>query len=365
MSGASSAPGSFFLVGFDGTRMTPDLRRFLEADRVAGVVLFERNLEGPAQTAALVNEIQGASPEPPVLVAIDQEGGRVARLKAPFTLWPSARKVGEHFARTKSIRDVYAMGEAIAAELEAVGINMDLAPVLDVATNAANPVIGDRAFSEKAHVVCDLALAFMAGLQDSRVVACGKHFPGHGDTSEDSHVALPVVPHQMGRLREVELAPFAHLIENGLKSVMTAHVVFPALDRENPATLSERILEELLRKELGFRGVVVSDDLLMKAVGERWPPGPASVRALRAGVDLLLIGRGTEEVRRAIDAVGEALAKGEIPPERGERALGAIRDLRTRFLRPWKALDAKGASRRVGTADHKKLARELGGGAAA
>jgi beta-N-acetylhexosaminidase len=236
--------------------------------------------------AALVGALRGAAPDDlPLLVSIDQEGGLVMRLRGVATDWPAMLAVGTagEPARTQQV------GRALGDELAALGIGWDFAPVLDVHTNPANPVIGNRAFGTTPEAAAAHALAFWRGLRGAGVVGCGKHFPGHGDTRTDSHHELPVVDHDVARLRAVELAPFAAAAQAGMEAFMTAHVLFPALDPDWPATLSRKILTGVLRGELGFRGVIVSDDLGMKAVADRYPIEDLAVGCIEAGADHLLV----------------------------------------------------------------------------
>ncbi|MBI3078667.1 MAG: beta-N-acetylhexosaminidase, partial [Deltaproteobacteria bacterium] len=254
--------GQLFVVGFEGKAPTRALSERLARDRVGGIALFSRNLEGPRQVAELVRSLQTLSPVAPLLICVDQEGGRVARLKAPFTELPPARVVGE--AGSEAL--TYRLGTAVGRELKAVGINVNFAPVLDVDTNPQNPVIGDRAFGPSADLVARLGAAYIRGLQDQGVAATGKHFPGHGDTTEDSHLTLPLVTKERARLHREELPPFRAGMMQGLRLLMSAHVMYPALDPEWPATLSHAILTGLLRDELGYTGAVMTDDLKMAAV---------------------------------------------------------------------------------------------------
>src|SRR5215813_10163892 len=254
--------GQLLIAGFDGHQLPTELRALAGEFGLGGVILFTRNVAEPEQVAEVAFEASRLVPDMPLWVSIDQEGGRVARLKAPFTEWPPMATLGrsgdpalaERFAR------------ALAAELKAVGVTLDYAPVLDVHTNPKNPVIGDRALAANAKDVARLGAAIVRALQGEGIAACGKHFPGHGDTSTDSHVELPIVEHPPERLREVEFAPFRAAIEAGVATIMTAHVLVPALDEERPASLSRTIVHDLLREELRYNGVIVSDDLEMKAL---------------------------------------------------------------------------------------------------
>jgi beta-N-acetylhexosaminidase len=292
--------GQLLSVGFDGPALPETLRARVAASEIGGVMLFRPNIADPVQLAGLVAALRRAAPaEAPLLVSIDQEGGVVQRVRAPATVWPPMLAVGAAGdpARTTAV------GRAMGEELAALGIGWDFAPVLDVHTNAANPVIGDRAFATDAEAVAAQALAFWRGLRGAGLVGCGKHFPGHGDTRTDSHFELPVVPHDLERLRRVELAPFAAAAAAGMEAFMTAHVLYPALDPDRPATLSRRIATDLLRGELGFRGVLVSDDLGMKAVADRYSIEELAVGAIEAGVDHLLVREPVERQVAAFEAI--------------------------------------------------------------
>jgi beta-N-acetylhexosaminidase len=278
--------GQLLSVGFDGPAAPDQLLRRIAASEVGGVMLFRPNIASPGQVAELVGALRAAGPaQAPLLVSVDQEGGVVQRLRAPLTVWPDMLSVGSagDVVRTQQV------GRALGDELAALGIGWDFAPVLDVHTNPANPVIGNRAFGTTPETVTAQGLAFWRGLRGAGLIGCGKHFPGHGDTRTDSHLDLPVVAHGVERLRQIELGPFAAAAQAGMEALMTAHVLYPALDPDRPATLSRIILTDLLRGELGFRGVIVSDDLGMKAVADRYPIEELAVGSMLAGADHLLI----------------------------------------------------------------------------
>src|SRR5438270_1567465 len=281
--------GQLLIAGFDGHQLPVELKSLAREFGLGGVILFARNVAEPEQVAEVCYEAARLVPELPLWVSIDQEGGRVARLKAPFTEWPPMATLG----RSGDVALAERFARALAFELKAVGVTLDYAPVLDVFTNPKNTVIGDRAFGNKPADVARFGAAVIRTLQGEGVAACGKHFPGHGDTIADSHHELPLVEHPPERLRETEFVPFKAAIEAGVASIMTAHVFVPALDEDRPATLSTRIITGLLRKELGFAGVILSDDLEMKALaaGDRSVPD-AAVEAIAAGCDGVLICSG-------------------------------------------------------------------------
>lgn len=304
-------PGQLLFVGFEGTELPQDLARLLAAGRIGGVILFSRNITGPEQLRGLTRALHQEAPlGTPLLLAIDQEGGRVQRLRAPWTVWPPLRALG----RRDEPATTAAVASAIARELSDLGIGLDFAPVVDVDTNPQNPIIGDRSFGSTPERVARHAAAFIEAMQAGGVAACAKHFPGHGDTVADSHLELPRLPHDLDRLREVELPPFAAAARAGVASVMTAHVLFEALDRRRPATLSPPVMH-LLRGELGYDGVVFSDDLEMKAVADHFTPEQRVRGSLEAGCDALLVCSKADlrdECLRLLERAPDALLEGPL-----------------------------------------------------
>jgi beta-N-acetylhexosaminidase len=347
--------GQLFMVGFMGASVTPDLAAFLKEYKPGGVILFSRNLESVEQIVELTNDLQRCSPKSPLLISIDQEGGRVTRLPKGFTIFPPCQVLG----RCKSSELAYAAAATIATELRAVGINMNMAPVLDVNSNPDNPVIGDRAFGSTPDVVSELALVTAAGLQDNKVVACGKHFPGHGDTNADSHKELPVVEASRERLETVEFPPFRRAAAAGIATMMTAHVLYKALDDQFPATLSSTIITNLLREELRYEGVVLTDDLEMHAIVDHYGMGDAAVRALLAGCDVLLICKDREREIAAFEAIGKAVASGAISMKRLDQSVARIQRLKQRFLVPYKPAMISDAKLVAGCRSHQALLQSL------
>jgi beta-N-acetylhexosaminidase len=297
--------GQLIVGGFDGVDVPAAVLDSLRRGELGGVILFKRNLPTiEAAHAACSKVVQAATLEAPPFIGVDQEGGRVVRLPSPFLRLPAMRVFGDR-GDLALARRAAAM---VARQLAALGFNLNFAPVLDVDSNPENPIIGDRSFSSDPDTVARLGRAFVEGLQSENVMACGKHFPGHGDTSKDSHVDLPIVEHDKQRLDAVELPPFRTAALRGLAALMTAHVVYPGLDAGVPATLSHRICTTLLRNEIGFSGVLFSDDLEMKALADRMDVEKSAVGAIRAGCDVLLICRDLDLQRRAHAAL---IAKAE------------------------------------------------------
>ncbi len=347
--------GQLFMVGFLGTSMTPDLAAFIKAYKPGGVILFSRNLESIEQMVELTNDLQSCSPHSPLLISIDQEGGRVSRLPKGFTIFPPCDLLG----RCNSTELAYAAAATTARELRAAGVNMNMAPVLDVNSNPANPVIGDRAFGTTPDMVCELGCATTAGLQDNKVVACGKHFPGHGDTSVDSHKELPVVEAARERLEAIELPPFRLAVAQGVASLMTAHVLYRALDNEFPATLSPAIITHFLRQELQYDGVVLTDDLEMRAIIDHYGVEDAAVRAVLAGCDVLLICKDRDLEIAAFTAIERAVAAGTISTERLSLSVARIARLKERFLVPYKPVTISEAKLIAGCRTHQTLLRTI------
>lgn len=283
-------PASHFVIGFNGTTVTPFLREMITQHKVAGVILFSRNIESPKQVRELNCELQKLV-DYPLLISVDQEGGPVARLKnEPYTKIPPMGEVGEYYRRTHDIKTVKSIGTILGRELRATGFNWDFAPVVDVHSNPKNPVIGKRSFGPDPLLVAECARAVMRGLHDQKVLSCGKHFPGHGATAQDSHKELPILRDSGRVIWKRDVLPYKKLIANhSLKSVMTAHVRYPDLDKKNCATLSPDILQGMLRGRLKYRNLIVSDDFFMKAIADRMDVLTASRQFFKCSGDLALV----------------------------------------------------------------------------
>ncbi len=345
--------GQLVIGGFPGGSLPPSYARALREGRRGGAILFRQNVEGgTAQVAALARELHACSTASPALaplVGVDQEGGRVARLKAPLLAVPPMRTVASWGDPQLAAR----IARAVAVELGALGFTIDFAPVLDVNTCVENPVIGDRAFGDGPEPCALLGAAWIEGLQSAGILACGKHFPGHGDTTKDSHVDLPVVHQSAERIRRVELAPFRAAVAADVASMMTAHVVYPALDPARPATLSPAICTGL-RREIGFEGMLVSDDLEMQAIAARMPVEQAAVEAVAAGCDALLVCWSDEKQERAVEALVREAERSPAFRDRCGEAHGRVLAARRRIgARP--AGDAELASS-IGGAESRAVA---------
>ena len=350
--------GQLAIVGFAGHTIPPDLRALAREFDLGGIILFARNVESPEQVADIAREAQSLAHELPLWVSVDQEGGRVARLKAPFTVWPPMMTLGRSADDDLARR----FARALAAELRAVGVSLDYTPVLDILTNPKNPVIGDRALGDRAQDVSRFGRIIVQTLQDEGIAACGKHFPGHGDTSTDSHHELPIVEHPPDRLEAVEFAPFRAAIDAGVAAIMTAHILVPAIDGERPATLSSQIVDGLLKKKLAFAGLVLSDDLEMRAISGRYGLPEATVGAIAAGCDAaLLCGTAPEPQAAAMEAVIHAAESGTLAVERVEDALARHRRIKERFLAPETPRPLTGPALRalLGRDEHQAVAAEM------
>ena len=294
--------GQVLTAGFAGKDAPDELLRPCARGELGGIILFRRNLGAMHEVSALVSRfVETAPPEWPLLVAVDQEGGRVARLGPPVLQLPPMRALSSLNDSALTER----AGALLGRQLKALGFTMDFAPVLDVDTNPQNPVIGDRAFGESAERVIEQGFAFARGLERPfGVWACGKHFPGHGDTDLDSHLALPRLSHDRARLEQVELAPF-RAARGKVSALMTAHVIFDAFAPGKPATLAREVVTDLLRGELGYDGLVVSDDLEMKAIADHYGVEQAACLAIEAGCDMLLVCSQLPWLERAREALAQ------------------------------------------------------------
>jgi beta-N-acetylhexosaminidase len=346
------------MAGFAGPSIPPELRALAKEFDLAGIVLFARNVEEPEQVAELAREAATLARDLPLWVSVDQEGGRVARLKSPFTVWPPMITLGRSGDEQLASR----FAKALAAELAVVGITLDFTPVLDVLTNPKNPVIGDRALAERADDVARLGRAIVEALQSEGIAACGKHFPGHGDTSTDSHHELPLIEHPPDRLEAVEMVPFRAAIEARVAAIMTAHILMPAFDEDRPATLSPAVVDGLLKQALGFDGVVFTDDMDMKAISGRYGLSQAAVAAIAAGCDaVLMCGTSQEAQALALEAVIHAVEDGTLPIKRVEDALARHRRVKERFLAVRRPAPLAGKALRayLGREEHQAIAAEM------
>ena len=322
--------GQLLMAGMEGTELGEDARQAIEEYQVGGVILFKRNVESVAQLTALTDALKALNRESgniPLLVGVDEEGGLVSRMPDELEDLPSMYDVGA----TGNAQLAYTVGRTLAELCVNQGINLDFAPVLDIWSNPDNTVIGPRAFGTDADTVISMALPVMSGLQDYGVIPVVKHFPGHGDTSVDSHVDLPVVEKSLEELKEEELRPFAAAIAQGADVVMVAHILEKELDPDLPASLSPAVIGGVLREELGFDGVVCTDDLTMAAISDTWGMGEAAVLAVEAGADLLLVCHEADNLTAARDALLAAVEQGRITEERLDESVRRLLELKENY----------------------------------
>ncbi len=354
--------GQLLIIGLREKVLTQDEAEFIITNNIGGVILFARNVESPKQIHELVSSIQNLRHKThdklPFFIGIDMEGGRVARLKEPFTRWPPMGKIG----KIESTSVAFKFAQSMASELSAVGINLDFAPCVDVLTNPKNAVIGDRSLSSDPETVAKLASALLRGLIKGGVIPCAKHFPGHGNTLLDSHEDLPIEEATLERLREVELVPFKKVFRARLDIVMTSHIKFPKVDADWPVTLSEKFLQGVLRGELRYRGLVISDDLDMKALANNFSAEQIPVRALQAGCDILLYCNNFDKPPIAIAAINKAVKEHSLSAQRLEESYSKVVALKKELLTKPDPQNIADSLKMIGSAEHLQLAAAIDSG---
>jgi len=351
--------GQLFIIGLQGPELLKQEADFIVKNDISGVCLFSRNVDNPEQIHKLCTDIHALSQrtpsKAPMIISIDMEGGRVHRLKAPFTQWPALAKLGE----LDSTSVAFKFASMMAAELLAVGINLDFAPCMDVLTNMNNPVIGDRSISSNHAKVTKISSALVRGYIKGGVIPCGKHFPGHGNTMVDSHEELPKEKTDMKSLMEVELQPFKKAFRSRLEMVMTGHILFENIDPDNPVTLSKKFLKELLRDELKFRNIVISDDLDMKALRNHYEVKDIPVKAMQAGCDMLLYCNEFDTPPQGIEAIKAAISSGAIDSNQVAESLKRVETMKTAKLKDFEIMPFNEAAKVIGHPDHLKLSKAI------
>ncbi|MBU0507185.1 MAG: beta-N-acetylhexosaminidase [bacterium] len=284
--------GQKIIAGFEEKQITPIVRDLILKHKILGFTLFSRNIESKEQVIELNTELKALARQAAydLVLAVDQEGGRVARLPEPFSQIAPMRAFGDRYKETQSTKEVYELGRTLGREVKEAGFNLNFAPVVDVDVNPDNPIIGDRSFASDSQLVTVLARELIKGMEEEGVQSCLKHFPGHGATTKDSHLELPEDGRTMQELKHTDIKPYHTLIdENCGSSIMTAHVLYPKIDPNYPATLSKTIISDLLRKEMGYQGIIYSDDFLMKAIRDHYDLADAAKRFFEIGGDVILI----------------------------------------------------------------------------
>jgi beta-N-acetylhexosaminidase len=322
--------GQMIFAGISGTAADERAMRLITEDKVGGIIFNGHNLISPDQTISYVNALKSANTENkvPLFFGVDQEGGRVSKLPGDLVKIPSSLKIGELNNPDFS----FEIGKSLGELVKAYGFNIDFAPVLDINSNPNNPVIGDRSFGISPEIVSSLGIATMKGLQEVDIIPTIKHFPGHGDTSVDSHLALPVIEKSLEDLEELELIPFANAIEEGADMVMIAHLLLPEIDEDLPSSLSKTIISDLLREKLNYDGVVITDDMTMKAIDSNYGLDEAAVLSVQAGTDIVMVANDYDKIDSVLSALDGAVTSGEISVDRIDESVRRILLLKDKYM---------------------------------
>lgn len=321
--------GQMLLVGISGTTAGSEAQKMIAEDKVGGIILYSSNVGSLKELVRLTNDLKKSnSGNPaPLFMSIDQEGGKVSRLPDEYAVFPSNAAVGQ----AGSAAAAGTMGELLAKAVKSSGFNMDFAPVLDINSNPKNPVIGSRSFGNNAELVSRLGIAEMKGLEDEGVIPVVKHYPGHGDTSVDSHLELPVIGKTAAELAKLEWLPFQAAIQEKADAVMVAHILFPKLDPDRPASLSKVIIGQQLRKQMGYEGVVITDDLTMGAIVKNYSLPAAAVDTVLAGSDILLVAHEYKNEQAVRAALLKNVKNGTIPETRIDESVYRILALKAKY----------------------------------
>ncbi|WP_243158803.1 beta-N-acetylhexosaminidase [Clostridium cochlearium] len=321
--------GQLLVVGFDGYDINENIEKLIKENHVGGVILFSHNIENAHQLINLTNALKtlNSHNKIPLFISVDEEGGRVSRMPREFKKLPSNKIIGKINNSNLS----YNIGRIIAKELTFLGFNMNFAPVLDINSNPQNPVIGDRSFGNNVDIVSKLGIKTMEGLRDGNIISVVKHFPGHGDTSVDSHVGLPLINHDMKRLKEFELMPFKKAINNNVDVVMISHILLPKIDPAYPATMSKTIITDVLRRYLNFNKVVITDDMTMGAITNNYTISDSAIKSINAGTDIILVCHGYNNQTAIITSLKEAVKNGTITEDRINESVYRILKLKEKY----------------------------------
>jgi beta-N-acetylhexosaminidase len=321
--------GQMILAGIDGTTINQASKKMIAEQYVGGIIMYKNNFSDLSGSVQLVNALKKANMNNPVplFISVDQEGGKVSRLPKDFVAIPDNATVG----RSDDAGLAKEMGSLLAEELRIMGFNVDFAPVLDVNSNPNNPVIGNRSFGNNAQLVTKMGITEMNGIRDGGIVAVVKHFPGHGDTSVDSHLALPVVRKTTKQLEAMEWIPFRAAIDAKADAVMVAHILFPLIDDKAPASFSKVIIGEQLRGTLGYDGVVITDDMTMGAIAKNYGIEDAALLSVKAGSDILLVAHGYDTEKKVYDKLLNSVKSGQIKESRIDESVRRILTLKLKY----------------------------------
>lgn len=348
--------GQCFFIGFDGLEIPDSIAKFIKTNSIAGVSLFANNYESPAQVAELNNSIQALrTDELPLGIAVDHEGGKVQRFKDPFIVFPEAHEIGIK----DSPKLAFECAQVMAEELKAVGCNIIYAPVADINTNPKNPVIGKRAFGDTEEHVSKMVTAYVRGFITHGVQPVVKHFPGHGDTTQDSHFHLPKINTPLETLMERETRPFVKAFKSRCNLVMTAHIIVESVDQKLPATLSEKVLQGILRDQIRYRGLIVSDDMEMKAISDNFGEVEAAIMAIEAGCDILLYHTEPFQIR-AFDGILSKLTspEGAKALKRLEESAKRVEEFKKKNFLPYTPVSVPEISKIIGKKDHQDILKK-------
>lgn len=320
--------GQMIFSSISGTELGAEEEKLIHQYKVGGIIVNKKNITSPSQMVAYMNSLKEENKNNvPLFFGIDQEGGRIAKLPGDLRAIPSHFEIGKQ----NDPSFAFEIGTVLGKLVSSFGFNVNFAPVLDINSNPENPVIGDRSFGINPDVVSKLGIQMMKGIQGENIIPAIKHFPGHGDTSVDSHDELPVVQKTMPELEQMELIPFKQAIAEGADMVMIAHILLPSIDPEFPSSMSEAIITDLLREKIGFDGVVITDDMTMEAITNSFDIGKASVMSVKAGADIVMVAHEFENVVKAITALTTAVENGEITEERIDQSVERILKLKNKY----------------------------------
>ena len=319
--------GQMFIMGMDGYYVDDFTNAMIEDYHIGGIILFGRNIRDSNQLLELTNSLNEVNNKIPLFISIDEEGGRVSRMPKEVLNIPSCREIG----KKNDAMYAFEVGSTIGMKIKSLGLNMNFAPVLDIDSNPQNPVIGDRSFGGDDEIVSKMGMEVMKGLRSENIISVVKHFPGHGDTSVDSHIGLPRIDKDLESVLQFEIIPFKKAIENHVDGIMIAHILFSRIDPDNPASLSKIIITDLLREELDYNGVVITDDMTMGAILENYAIVDASVQAIMAGADIILLSHGNENKVNAIKGIKEAVVNNKISMERVDESVYRILKLKEKY----------------------------------
>ena len=350
--------GELFLVGFEGKELNSDTSAFLSQARIGGVILFAHNYESPEQIATLINQVQECRSGLPLWISTDHEGGRVQRFKEPFTIIPSAQTLFQH----NTPRSIFEVSQIAAKELHAVGVNLNFAPVCDILTNPENTVIGDRAYAKTEDEVSRVVTAVVRGHITNGVQPCVKHFPGHGDTLLDSHDDLPRINTPLQTLRNREFRPFIRCFKSRCSMVMLAHILNPEVDPDHPSTFSSKWIQDILRKDIRYQKLIISDDMEMGAITKHYNEEEVPGKALRAGCDILIY-RSEEKARKAYQSALKEIEEGTLSPSIILESAKRARDIKRDFFKDeYQDINPKQVREIVGCQEHQDIVNKLSNG---